>query len=145
MHIGFLRFVNTYDTNNHAFIYTQPESIKWYIAGQAFSRSNDLVPPSPPPPLSSENSVNTQEDGERETTCWREKGEEVGKDDGDRAWFIYKHSILSRHSHLKTNAFVSAFKHSLHVPSKYVSFLFSLTLYYRDHREFVLFFSKLLS
>ncbi len=45
------------------------ESMEWFIEGQAFSRSYDLAPRSTPPPS------RRQEDWERETNCWRERGE----------------------------------------------------------------------
>ncbi len=58
--------------------YTEnPESMEWFLEGQAFSRSYDLAP-SPPPafPLSpsASSTGDTQEDWERETTWWRERG-----------------------------------------------------------------------
>jgi hypothetical protein len=56
----------------------RPENIEWFIEGQAFSRSYDLAPRPPPPPLPSTSSTGeTQENWERETTCWRERGEGV--------------------------------------------------------------------
>jgi hypothetical protein len=54
-----------------------PKSMEWFIEGQAFSQSYDLAP-SPPPAFPLSPSVistgDTQEDWERETTCWRERG-----------------------------------------------------------------------
>ncbi len=53
------------------------ESIEWFIEGHAFFRSYDLAPP--PPSLPSVRwTGNTQEDWERETTCWRKKRGEGG-------------------------------------------------------------------
>ncbi len=51
-----------------------PKSIEWFIEGHAFSRSYDLaLPPSHLPPVSKLDS-DTQEDCQRDTTCWRERG-----------------------------------------------------------------------
>ncbi len=49
-----------------------PESIEWYIVGQAFLRSSDLAPhPTPSHPLPSESLTgDTQEDWERQISCW---------------------------------------------------------------------------
>ncbi len=68
---------------------------------QAYSPSYDLVPlPSPPPPLPTVYSTgDTQEDWERETTCWRVKEYEVFEapksHDCEKAWSSINHSILS--------------------------------------------------
>ncbi len=49
------------------------ESIEWFKEGQAFSRSYDLAPSTPLPLKSVRVATgDTQEDWERETTCWRE-------------------------------------------------------------------------
>ncbi len=54
----------------------------------------------PPPPVPLESSTgDTQEDWERETTCWRERGDEGGGGaksyDGEKVWSSINHSILS--------------------------------------------------
>ncbi len=61
-----------------------------------------LLPRPLPPSLPSVNSTcDTQEDWERETTCWRERGKEWGLSwgaksyDGEKAWSSINHSILS--------------------------------------------------
>ncbi len=76
------------------------ESIEWFIEDYAFSPSYDLAPTPPihPPPLPSGSSAgDTQEDWERETTCWRERGGCGGAKsyDGEKAWSSINHSILS--------------------------------------------------
>ncbi len=52
------------------------ESIEWFIEGQASSPSHDLAPRPPLSPLSRlvNSASDTQEDCERETTCWRKRG-----------------------------------------------------------------------
>ncbi len=53
-----------------------PKSIEWFREDQAFSPSYDLAPP--PPPLPSVSSTgDILEEYERETTCWRERGNRV--------------------------------------------------------------------
>ncbi len=77
----------------------------------------------PLPPLPSAISTgDTQEDWERETTCWQERGVggawgggEAYPDDGEKAWFSINHSILSvlrkwiypKACHVSTNLFCS--------------------------------------
>ncbi len=55
-------------------IHSSPESIEWFIEGQAFTLSYDLAPPTNTPPSSVNSTGDTKEDWERETTCPREKG-----------------------------------------------------------------------
>jgi hypothetical protein len=55
----------------------EPESIEWFIAVQAYSRSYDLAPLPPPSPLST---GDAQEDWERETTYWQVREEGVGEE-----------------------------------------------------------------
>ncbi len=55
-------------------IHSSPESIEWFIVGQAFWVSYDLAPPTNTPPSSVNSTGDTKEDWERETTCPREKG-----------------------------------------------------------------------
>ncbi len=50
MQINFFSLQCSYKGEN--FLVYVPESIKLFIEGQAFSRSNDLVPHLPPPPSS---------------------------------------------------------------------------------------------
>ncbi len=73
-----------------------PESIESFIEDQAFSRSYDFAPPPPLPSVSS--TGDTQEDWERETTCWREREEVVGEEpksyDRKKAWHSMNHLIL---------------------------------------------------
>ncbi len=62
---------------------TESESIEWIIEGYAFPRSYDLPPRPPPPPFSrhkARHTGDTQEDCERETTCWRERREGIGEE-----------------------------------------------------------------
>ncbi len=60
-----------------------PESFEWFIESQAFSRSYDSAPRPPPPHFPVSNWVSstgdTQEDWERETNCWRERGRGWGR------------------------------------------------------------------
>ncbi len=51
-----------------------PESIKWFIENQAFSLSFYSATPSSPSSTSISSTSETQDDWERETTCWWEKG-----------------------------------------------------------------------
>ncbi len=56
------------------------ESIERFIEGQAFLLSFDSAPRPPPPPRSSVSwTGDTQEDWEKESTCWRER-EMMGAD-----------------------------------------------------------------
>ncbi len=56
-----------------------PESVVWFIEDQTFSPG--LAPPLSPPPFLSVSSIgDTQEDWERDATCWREGGEGVGEE-----------------------------------------------------------------
>ncbi len=77
----------------------RPESIEWLKENQAISTSYDLAPPPllPPSPVSKPTG-DIQEDRERETTCWRERGEGAWGGaksyDGEKAWSSINHSIL---------------------------------------------------
>ncbi len=78
-----------------------PESIEWFLEGQAVSWSSDLAPRPPlsPPPMSVSSTGDTQEDWERETSCWRKRGKGGGRADESydrkQAWSPIIHSILS--------------------------------------------------
>ncbi len=83
----------------------RPESIEWFIESQASSRSYDLVPSSSPPALYPVSKLDrrvgdTQEDWEREATCWRERGGRGGRGaesyDRKKAWSfpIIRYSLL---------------------------------------------------
>jgi hypothetical protein len=65
------------ETKKHeqkVFSWCTADSIEWFIEDQAFSRY-DLAPHHPPPPVSKldRQCGDTQEDWERETTCWRNR------------------------------------------------------------------------
>ncbi len=70
----------------------KPEGIQWFTEEQAYSSAYDLAAlPHPLPPLPWVSSTgDTQEDWERETTWWRERGGGDGEGakpyDGEKAW-----------------------------------------------------------
>ncbi len=75
-----------------------------YVYSARLSRSYDMAHPPPPPPLQSISlTSDTQEDWERETTYWQERGKGGGRgaesDDGKKAWSSINHSILSTPRH----------------------------------------------
>ncbi len=67
---------------------TTPESIEWFIEGQAFSGSGCMIlaprPTSPLPFLSVSSTGDTQEDWERETSWCRETGGRGGSSEGGK-------------------------------------------------------------
>ncbi len=73
-----------------------PESIEWFIESQDFLRSHDSAPRPPPPPSPILSSISdTQEDWEREATCWREGGGHRAKSyDRKKAGPSINHSVL---------------------------------------------------
>jgi hypothetical protein len=77
-------------------IYRGPD----FLAVKCFG-SLPSPPPCPPSTVSKLDSTGyAQEDVERETTCWRERGDDVGEEgatsyDGEKAWSSINHSIVS--------------------------------------------------
>jgi hypothetical protein len=60
-----IKFTVHYTVHSHS-ISSPFESIEWFIEDQVISPSHDLAPRPPPPSVS-----DTQEDWERDTSCWR--------------------------------------------------------------------------
>ncbi len=79
-----------------------PERIEWIIEDQAFSASYDFAPPPPSHPTlpSISSTGHTQEDWERDTTYWQERGrgcigEEPNYTTASKPGPSINHSILS--------------------------------------------------
>jgi hypothetical protein len=77
----------------------EPESIEWFIEGQAFSRSYELAPLSPPPPFRPATHRKTEKE---RTAYWREEGEGSGW--GAKSYDRRKPGIL----HIKHNCLLRA-------------------------------------
>ncbi len=88
--------------------YTVPESIEWFIKGQAFTRADNLAP-AHPPLLSVSSTGDTQEDRRHEKERQLGEGGVRGAESYDckKIWFSINHSLLSACIYVSTGVFMS--------------------------------------